>query len=144
MLKTTGNFITAAMAETISEAHVFAEKAGLSNHVLDELIRENYGPYAHSISDKLITGVYAPPKGERPRSDLTLAIKDVGHGIESAKEVGARLKVAEMTMEHLVAARKWAEKEDRSLDSSAVYGMVRQEAGLDFRTDTVKGNDTGS
>ncbi len=68
----------------------------------------------------------------------------MGHGVESAKGVGARLKVAEMTMEHLVVAKKWAEKEGRSLDSSAVYGVVRQEAGLDFRTDTVIRNDTGS
>ena len=144
LLKTTGNFITAAMAEAIAEAHVFAEKAGLSNTVLDGLIKENYGAYAHTISDKLVTGVYAPPKGERPRSDLTLAIKDVGHGIESAKEAGAKLKVADMTTEHLLEAKKWAEREGRTLDSSAVYGVVRQDAGLDFENKVVKERDGGT
>ena len=131
------------MAEAISEAHVFAEKVGLPNNVLGELIKENYGSYAHSISDKLVTGVYAPPKGEKPRSDLTLAIKDVGHGIEIAKQVGTRLKVAEATMDHLLEAKIWAEKEGRGLDSSAVYGVIRQDAGLDFGTGAVKRNDTG-
>jgi len=51
------------MAETIAEAHVFAEKAGLSTEILDTLIEENYGAYAHSISEKLTTGVYAPSQG---------------------------------------------------------------------------------
>lgn len=138
VLKTTGNFITAAMAETISEAHVFAEKAGLSEEVLNELIKENYGTYAHSISQKLITGTYAPPKGERPPSDLKLAIKDVGHGITSAKRLGLSLQVAEVTLEHLHEAKKWGENEGRLLDSSAVYGVVRTEAGLDFETGIVK------
>ncbi len=55
------------MAEAIAEAHVFAEKAGLSNQVLDTLIQENYGTYAHSISEKLLTGVYAPAPGKSDR-----------------------------------------------------------------------------
>lgn len=145
LLKTTGNFITAAMAETISEAHVFAEKAGLSDQVLDELIKENYGTYAHGISQKLVTGMFAPPKGEKPPSDLTLAIKDVGHGIRSAAKLGLRLQVAEVTMDHLRKAKTWGEEEGRLLDSSAVYGVVRWEAGLDFETEIVKArNETRS
>ncbi len=138
LLKTTGNFITAAMAETLSEAHVFATQAGLSNDVLNELIKENYGTYAHNISEKLITGAYAPSKDERPQSDLTLAIKDVDHGIESAKSLGLRLKIAELTMEHLREAKEWGDGQGRWLDSSAVYGVVRREAGLEFETEIVK------
>jgi 3-hydroxyisobutyrate dehydrogenase-like beta-hydroxyacid dehydrogenase len=143
LLKTTGNFITAAMAETISEAHVLAEKSGLSNDVLDELIRENYGTYAHSISRKLVEGVYCPPRGERPRSDLVLAIKDVSHGIDAAAEAGTRLKLAEVTMEHLVQAKKWADGQQRALDSSSVYGVARMDAGLDFESNLVKEHNAG-
>ena len=144
LLKMTGNFITAALAETISEAHVLAEKIGLSTAVLDDLIKQNYGEYAHSISQKLVTGVYAPPKGERPRSDLTLAIKDVGHGINAAERAGMKLKVADVTMEHLLEAKKWAERNNRVLDSSAVYGVVRVEAGLELETEEVKKRDSKS
>ncbi len=141
LLKTTGNFITAALAETVSEAHVFGEKSGLPPGVLDDLIKQNYGEYAHSISQKLVTGVYMPPRGERPRSDLTLAIKDVRHGIDYAKEVGMTLDVAEVTMGHLFQAKGWGEQQGRALDSSAVYGVVRTESGLEFETDEVRKRD---
>ena len=133
--------MTAALAETISEAHVFAEKAGLETSVLDSLIEQNYGTYAHSISRKLIEGVYLPPKGEKARSDLNLAIKDVGHGIASAKDVGARLEVAELTMEHLERSREWSTREGRALDSSAVYGTLRENSGISFETEHVKDRD---
>ena len=141
LLKTTGNFITAALAEIISEAHVFAEKSNLPPTILDDLIAQNYGEYAHSISLKLINGVYLPPRGERPRSGLTLAIKDVRHGIEAAKEVGMTLDVAEVTMGHLFQAKRWGEQQGRALDSSAVYGVVRMEGGLEFETGGVRRRD---
>lgn len=141
LLKTTGNFITAALAETIAEAHVFAELSGLPKHVVDDLIKQNYGDYMHSISRKLMNGVYLPAKGERPRSDLALAIKDVRQGVECAREVGVRLDVAEVTMGHLFQAKRWSEEQGRALDSSAVYGVVRMESGLEFETDQVNKRD---
>jgi hypothetical protein len=70
---------------------------------------------------------------------LKLAIKDVGHGIECAKRAGARLQVAEITIDHLLRAQDIAQT--RPLDSSAVYGIIRQDAGLDFDTDFVKERD---
>lgn len=82
--------------------------------------------------------------GERPRSDLTLAIKDVQHGITSAQDVGTRLEVAEVVMEHYKKAQVWADEHGGGqLDSSSMYGVIRQEAGLDFKSDIVK-NRTGS
>ncbi|TVY12606.1 putative oxidoreductase YfjR, partial [Lachnellula arida] len=96
LMKTSGNFITAAMMEMISEAHVFAEKTGLGSGNLEVLIRENYGELAYTMSKRLTTGAYCPPKGERPWSDLGLAIKDVGIGIRCAEKAGTRLKVAEV------------------------------------------------
>ena len=78
-----------------------------------------------------------PPEGERPWSDLQLALKDVGHGIRCAEEVGARLHVGETALRHL----EEASREDRPLDSSSMYGVLRREAGLDFASDVVKERD---
>jgi hypothetical protein len=49
------------------------------------MIQESYCAYAHSINGKLINGVYLPNSGERPRRDLTLAIKDVRHALKQQK-----------------------------------------------------------
>lgn len=184
------NFITAAMMEMISEAHVFAEKTGLGSGNLEVLIRENYGELAYTseqfflpssstlprifalpcpivdfpntiprlfkrrhntntilplVSKRLTTGAYCPPKGERPWSDLGLAIKDVRIGISCAEKAGTRLKVAEVALGHLVEAKGWAEEEEegvgRMLDSSSMFGVIRRDAGLGFETDGVKERD---
>lgn len=52
------------MMELLSEAYVFAEKAGLPSHTLEALIQENYGVYAYGISTRLTTGAYIPPRGK--------------------------------------------------------------------------------
>lgn len=76
--------------------------------------------------------------GQKAWSDLNLAIKDVQHGIDCAQAVGTRLKVAEVAMEHLKRAKEYSNNNnERSLDSSSLYGVIRQDAGLDFRNDIV-------
>lgn len=129
--------------EMISEAHVFAEKTGLGCENLEALIKENYGPLAHTMSKRLTTGAYCPPRGEKPWSDLDLAIKDVGHGISCAEGAGTRLKVAEVALGHLEESRMWAEVEGggRKMDSSSMYGVIRRDAGFDFETEFVKERD---
>lgn len=154
------NFLTAALMETISEAHVFAEKSGLGTDKLEALVDANYGSYAHSISKRLTSGAYLPPKGtsdkvrrgspsndqdvgEKATSDLDLAIKDVVHGITRAKASGVKLPVAEVAFSHLEQARKFSEQhEGRSLDSSSMFGVLREESGLEFETELVKKRDT--
>ncbi|KUJ23758.1 NAD(P)-binding protein [Mollisia scopiformis] len=116
LMKTSGNFITAAMMEIIAEAHVFAEKTGGS-----------------------LQGAYARVQ---PWSDLNLAIKDVGHGINCAQSAGARLKVGEIALGHLEEAKKYSEgQEQRPLYSSSLYGIIRQDAGLDFESEFVEARD---
>ncbi|OAA82574.1 3-hydroxyacid dehydrogenase/reductase [Akanthomyces lecanii RCEF 1005] len=137
LLKTAGNFVTAGMMEVVAEAHVFAEKTGLGNEAMEALLEQQYGPLAYSMSRRLTTGAYMPPPGERPWSDLNLAIKDVGHGISAASATGVRLHVGEVAIKHLNEART----RDRPLDSSSMYGVLREEAGLDFATDLVKNRD---
>ncbi|KAI1359034.1 hypothetical protein F5Y08DRAFT_320585 [Xylaria arbuscula] len=138
LLKTTGNFMMAGLMEIIAEAHVFAEKTGLGADVLERLLELNFGTVAHSDSIRMTTGVYMPGKGQTPWSDLNLALKDVGHGVDSAKQVGVSLKVGNTALEHLKRAKVYSEENgQRPLDSSSLYGIVREDSGLDFRTDYV-------
>lgn len=141
LLKTAGNFMTAAMMEVVAESHVFAEKTGLGSAAMESLIEQQYGPLALSMSRRLITGAYMPAKGQRPWSDLNLALKDVGHGIACAREAGADLPVGKVVQKHLEAAKEVSDAEGRPLDSSSMYGVLRRQAGLDFQTDLVKQRD---
>ncbi|KAF2970634.1 hypothetical protein GQX73_g2921 [Xylaria multiplex] len=142
LLKTTGNFMMAGLMEIIAEAHVFAEKTGLDPTVLEKLLELNFGTVAHSDSIRMTTGVYMPRNGEAPWSDLNLALKDVGHGVDSARQVGVSLKVGNTALEHLKRAKVYSDENgQRSLDSSSLYGIVRQDSGLDFQTDYVKKRD---
>jgi 3-hydroxyisobutyrate dehydrogenase-like beta-hydroxyacid dehydrogenase len=141
VMKTAGNFVTAGMMEVVAEAHVFAEKTGLGSEAMESLLEQQYGPLALAISQRITTGVYMPPKGERPYSDLGLALKDVGHGISVAADSGARLEVAEVALGHLKEAARHGETRGRALDSSSMYGVLRAQAGLDFESDFVKKRD---
>ena len=135
------NFITAGFMEIIAEAHVLAEKSGLGSENLEALIEQQYGALPFSMSQRLTTGAYMPARGDRPWSDLNLAIKDVGHGIALAEQSGTKLEVAEVAIKHLKDAKKFSDEEGRPLDSSSMYGIIRKEAGIDFETDLVKERD---
>ncbi|BDD62470.1 hypothetical protein MAP00_007439 [Monascus purpureus] len=124
--------------EIVSEAHVLAEKSGLDSAIFESLLEKNVGTLAYSDSTRLTTGVYMPERGQKPWSDLNLALKDVQHGIDCAGAVGTRLKIAEVAVDHLKRAKEYSQAHgDRALDSSTLYGIVRQDAGLDFRNDVV-------
>lgn len=144
MLKTAGNFMTAAMMEVVAEAHVLAEKTGLGSEAMESLIEHQYGPLALSMSKRLTTGAYMPAKGERPWSDLNLALKDVGHGISCAGEAGLALPVGDVALGHLQEAKRYSDAEGRPLDSSSMYGVLRRQAGLSFETDLVKQRDNAT
>lgn len=141
LMKTTGNFITAALMEVVAEAHVLAEMTGLGCEALEELVEANYGPLMLSMSKRMTTGVYVPRRGEMPWSELGLAVKDVGHGVKCAGDVGVRLEIGEVVLGHLREADRYAVEEKRKLDSSSLYGVVRRDAGLDFETELVKERD---
>lgn len=135
------NFVTAGMMELVAESHVLAEKTGLGVPAMEDLLGQQYGPLAHAISQRLSSGAYLPARDTRPWSDLDLAVKDVGLGIDSAERVGARLGVAEVAMKHLKEAQSYGQKEGRKIDSSGLYGAVRMEGGLEFETELVKRRD---
>ncbi|GJD03448.1 6-phosphogluconate dehydrogenase family protein [Colletotrichum higginsianum] len=142
MMKTAGNFMTAGMMELVAEAHVFAEKTGLGTDAMERLIEQQYGPLALSMSKRMTTGAYMPPRGARPWSDLTLALKDVGHGIDCAEKVGTRLEVGEVVLRHLSEAKSFSDAEGRPLDSSSMYGVLRRESDLPFETELVLKRDS--
>lgn len=127
--------------EVVAEAHVFAEKTGLGSEAMEALIEQQYGPLPLSMSKRLTTGAYMPAKGERPWSDLNLALKDVGHGIQCAEETGMRLPVGELVLGHLQEAKWFSGEQARALDSSSMYGVLRRQAGLDFETHLVRNRD---
>lgn len=133
--------MTAAMMEVVAEAHVFAEKTGLGSDAIESLIEQQYGPLALSMSNRLTTGAYMPARGERPWSDLNLALKDVGHGIDCAKEAGTKLPVGELALGHMQEAKTFSDEQGRPLDSSSMYGILRREAGLSFETELVRQRD---
>lgn len=139
LLKIAGNICVVSFMEVLSEAHVFAEKTGLGSEILETMIGDMFGPVLESYSKRLTTGAYAPePKG-KAGFDVELAMKDARHALNCAESVGARLEVSEVALKHMEDARKAIE--GRPLDSSSMYGTIRNEAGLDFFTDLCKNRD---
>jgi 3-hydroxyisobutyrate dehydrogenase-like beta-hydroxyacid dehydrogenase len=141
LLKTTSNFITAGLMFLLSEAHTLAEKVNLPTPVLESLIEQNFGAYAHGISRRLTSGAYYPAEGQAPSSGLELGIKDVGHGLSISKEKGIKLEVGELSMSAMEEAKVFGGKMGRRMDSSSVFGVVRRRAGLAFETEVVRVRD---
>ncbi|KGO75692.1 Dehydrogenase, multihelical [Penicillium italicum] len=143
LLKTLGNFLVAGTMEIVGEAQVLAEKSDLGTGMLEKLLELNFGGLMHSSSRRMTQGVYLPEQGQSPWSNLNLGIKDVQHGISCAQDVGARLKVAEVALENMSRAKEFSDAHGgRPLDSSAGYGIIRQDSGLDFENAIVKERDT--
>lgn len=134
------------MTLAIAEAHVFASKTGLPASTLERLLELNLGAYAHLTSQRMTSGVYCPGPGQAPWSDLDLALKDVGHGVDTAEKRGVVLHAGQATMEALKGAKGWAQRNGgdggrRRLDSSSLFGAVREENGLEFESEAVRERD---
>ncbi|GKZ38489.1 hypothetical protein AbraIFM66950_010738 [Aspergillus brasiliensis] len=142
LLKCTGNFLIGGMMELVAEAQVLAEKSGLGSDVLEGLLEEQYGPLLTSMSKRMTGGHYLPARGQRPWADVNLAIKDVSLGVSCAEAAGTDLPVARVVLDHLRAARGYSEETGRALDSSAMYGVLRERAGLAFESERVKQRDS--
>tara|TARA_R110002003_G_scaffold23_6_gene1146 strand:- start:2306 stop:2851 length:546 start_codon:yes stop_codon:yes gene_type:complete len=141
LLKTTSNFITAGLMYLLSEAHTLAETTGLDADVLHVLVEQNFGTYAAGVSERLISGAYCPASGVAPRSGLELGIKDVGHGVALARATGVKLEIGKMYLGAAGEAKTWGDERGRRMDSSAVFGVVRERAGLGFERGIVGNGD---
>lgn len=78
---------------------------------------------------RLTTGAYAPAPDSRPGFGVSLAIKDAKHAMAMAEEQGVKLPGLEIARQNMEAARDYA---GECLDSSSMYGVLRQQAGLEF------------
>jgi len=127
LLKVIGNTFIINLVETLSEGHVLAEKSGLGSDNLHEFIEAMFpGPYA-AYSTRMISGDYH--KREEPLFAVDLARKDARHAMKLAKDAGTRLKDLEVADAHLEQVKK---HKGEAGDIAAIYGAVRQEAGLKF------------
>ncbi|CAI7642756.1 unnamed protein product [Penicillium manginii] len=141
LLKIIGNFLVSGMTEIVGEAHVLAEKSEMDHGIVEKLLEAQFGPLPTMISRRLTQGVYIPPKGVSPWSNLDLALKDTGHAIDCAGAVGTRLRVGEVIQDHQQRAKAYSKEHKRQLDSAALYGIIRCDAGLDFENEFVKQRD---
>ena len=139
LLKIAGNVVVVSFMEVICEAHVFAEKTGLGSAILEKMLGDMFGPVIESYSKRVTTGAYYPSPGAKAGFDVQLAIKDGKHALNCAEEAGTRLEVSEVALKHLQKAKELMG--NRPLDSSAMYGVIRTEAGLDFLSDVCKKRD---
>lgn len=115
--------------EVIAEAQVFAEVTGIGNQQLEEFIGNMFGPVLESYSKRITSGAYAPPLNRAPGFAAALACKDIKHAVSIAKSHNTILPTIENAFDRLNAAREYA---GESLDSAAIYGTARMDAGLPF------------
>ena len=127
LLKIIGNTFILNMVETLSEGHVLAEKSRLGNDNLHQFIETMFpGPYT-AYSTRMTSGDYH--KREEPLFAVDLARKDARHAMALAKATGTRMKGVEVADAHLEQVKQHAGEKG---DIAAIYGAVRQEAGLKF------------
>lgn len=89
---------------------------------------------AHS-GFRLATGTWAPQKGEQPGFGVSLSIKDADHALQAASDVKATLPAFQIARDNMVRAR---EHGGESMDSSSMYGPVREDSGLPFFDENTK------
>ena len=142
------NIVTVNMMEAVGESQVFAERTGLGTGPMEELITEAFGAVAGGYSKRyvaaiflhplilictddirLTSGAYAPPLESRPGFGVSLAIKDADHAFAMAKEQNVDLPGLQIARDNMAAAREYG---GECLDSSSMYGILRQKAGMEF------------
>ncbi|KAL4790758.1 hypothetical protein BDV19DRAFT_393815 [Aspergillus venezuelensis] len=138
LLKICGNILVLSFQQVLSESHIFAEKTGLGTSFLHSFISSMFGPVIESYSTRITIGAYAPPLDTPPGFAASLACKDMRHALDIAEQNGMGLPTLEIAFGRLSRAREFA---GEWIDSSAVYGEGRREAGLGFWSEmSRKGN----
>ena len=123
VLKLVGNFFVIAGIETLSEALTLAEKGGLQNETVLELIRALLPvPLFQGYGSRIAKQEFLPAGFA-----LALGLKDVGLMQQLAKDVAAPLPLADLADTHLRAAFARGRGD---LDWGALATVVREMAGL--------------
>ncbi|EQB51756.1 hypothetical protein CGLO_08672 [Colletotrichum gloeosporioides Cg-14] len=136
-LKAVANTLSMGMVEVVGVAHTLGEKAGLGIGTVEALLKEQMSPVGLMVSNRLTSGAYMPPRGERPWSPAT---NGVAAGRQALKS-GTQPKLLSLILQQLEEAVEYADAADRQVDASAIYGVIRKNAGLSFETDQVKKRD---
>ncbi|OJD29867.1 6-phosphogluconate dehydrogenase family protein [Diplodia corticola] len=129
LLKISGNILVISFMEVIAEAQVFAEVTGIGCTQMEEFIGNMFGPVLESYSHRMTSGAWAPPHGTPPGFAASLAAKDARHALSIANSNDMRIPTMDTALAHLKLARSHA---GDMIDSSAVYGCLRAQAGLPF------------
>lgn len=80
----------AGIMEVVAEAHVLAEKSGISGSILENLIQQNFGALAYSDSQRMTQGIYCPGKGKY--SVLSFHLSYVGKSTEASTRSSTLLR----------------------------------------------------
>ncbi|GJC97670.1 6-phosphogluconate dehydrogenase family protein [Colletotrichum higginsianum] len=99
--------------EIVAEAHVFSEKAGLRTSDVEELIRQQIGPAGLMCSQRLTTGVYMPPRGEKPWTDINFALAGGKQVLDTATGFGVKLAISSLVSRHLEEAKAYGDAQGR-------------------------------
>jgi 3-hydroxyisobutyrate dehydrogenase-like beta-hydroxyacid dehydrogenase len=127
LLKIIGNTFVLNMISQLSEGHVLAEKSGLGVENLHTFISTMFpGPYA-AYSTRMVSGDYY--QRDEPLFQVDLARKDAGHARSLADRSGASAKLVALVQERLDKVK--SEKGEKG-DVAGLYGVVRQESGLEY------------
>ncbi|KAF1946859.1 6-phosphogluconate dehydrogenase 2 [Clathrospora elynae] len=130
LLKIIGNTFILNMVSQLSEGHVLAEKSGLGVDNLQAFISTMFpGPYT-TYSQRMLAGDYY--QRDEPLFHIDLATKDARHAMSLAESNGAKdgMKMLGIAQQRLDGVK--SEIGDRG-DIPSVYGVVRKEAGLEFK-----------
>jgi 3-hydroxyisobutyrate dehydrogenase-like beta-hydroxyacid dehydrogenase len=130
LLKVIGNTFILNMVSQLSEGHVLAEKSGLGVDNLHTFISTMFpGPYT-AYSSRMLTGDYY--QRDEPLFHVDLARKDARHAMSLAESSGAKesMKMLDLAQGRLDGVKN--ELGDKG-DIPSVYGVVRKEAGLEFK-----------
>ena len=123
VLKLVGNFFVIAAIETLGEAFTLAEKGGLQNETVLELLRALLPvPLFQGYGDRIAKQEFSPAGFA-----LALGLKDVGLMQKLAKDVFAPLPLADLADNHLRAAFARGRGD---LDWGALATVIREMAGL--------------
>uniref|UniRef100_A0A060T5M5 ARAD1B12936p n=1 Tax=Blastobotrys adeninivorans TaxID=409370 RepID=A0A060T5M5_BLAAD len=135
LMKITGNTFILGLVELVGETMAFGESAGISSDIITRWAEDFAGPsiakYFHKNSD----GVYSPGKNGRPFFSIPNGQKDGGFAKKIADDNGASLPIMETVLSNFAELSK---RPEDNLDVSAVYGLMREKAGLDFENEAVK------
>ena len=124
LMKITGNFMIAAVMETLGEAFALLRKSGVdASQFLDLMTRSLFSSPIYQNYGKLILSQSFDPAGFK----LTLGLKDVKLALAAAEAVATPLPLASLLRDHLLSgvARGYSE-----LDWSAMAGVIAENSGL--------------